>query len=129
MSPDSTTDAAPAARSSHGTSSTVLNGLLGGIAGIFLSFVPLAPILGGAIAGYLEGGRPSDGLKPGAIAGLVMTLPVSAILFFVLFMLGVTGAPAAFGVLGFVVVLFGALYTLGLGILGGYLGVYAKNEL
>lgn len=128
MSPDSTADAAPSTRTSHGTSSTVLNGLLGGVAGIFLSFVPLAPVLGGAVAGYLEGGRPSDGLKPGAIAGLVMTLPVAAILFFLLFLLGVAGAPAAFGVLGFVVVFFSALYTLGLGILGGYLGVYAKNE-
>lgn len=129
MAPDSAADTSPSAPSSDGTSSTVINGLLGGVAGIFLSFIPLAAILGGVIAGYLEGGEPSDGLKPGAIAGLVMLLPVSGLLFFVLFILGVGGAPAAFGVLGVVVVLFSAFYTLGLGILGGYLGVYLKNEL
>lgn len=128
MAPDSTPDPSPSERSSDGFG-TVMNGLVGGVAGVFLSFIPMAAVLGGVVAGYLEGGEPSDGLKPGAIAGLVMLLPVSGILFFLLFVLGISGAPAAFGVLGVLVVLFSAVYTVGLGILGGYLGVYLKNEL
>lgn len=117
------------AASPSGGSSTLINGLLGGFAGIFLSFIPFAAILGGVLAGYLEGGQPQDGLKPGAIAGLVMFLPVTFISFFLLFILGMAGTPAAIGVLGIVILLFSALYSIGSGVLGGYLGVYLKNEL
>ena len=114
------------------SSSTAINALIGAIAGIVLSFIPLSTILGGAIAGYLEGGEPEDGVKVGAIAGLIMLIPV---LFFGTVFLsfgfgfGPGGPPAAFGLMAIVVLVFGAIYTVGLGILGGFLGVYLKHEL
>jgi hypothetical protein len=117
------------AASPSGGSSTLINGLLGGFAGILLSFIPFAAIVGGVLAGYLEGGQPTDGLKPGAIAGLVMFLPITFIVFFLLFIMGMAGTPAAIGILGIVILLFSALYSIGSGVLGGYLGVYLKNEL
>ncbi len=122
-------DTSPAAdaRPPNGNS-TVVNALLGGIAGVILSFVPLSPILGGGIAGYLEGGRPGDALKVGAVAGLVMLVPFAFLLFLLLFFLGFGGAPAAFGLFGLLILLFSALYTVGLSVLGGYLGAYVKTE-
>ena len=107
----------------------LLYGLIGGIAGSVLSFVPFATVLGGAVAGYLCGGTAADGLKTGAVAGAVMTLPFLAIVVFVLFLFGFAGAPAEFGVFAFLVVGVGAAYTLGSGVIGGYLGHYLRGEL
>lgn len=120
------TDAAPA---SDEGSNTAVNAILGGVAGVVLSFIPFSPLLGGAIAGYLEGGRPKDGLTVGTFAGLVMLLPFLLLLFFLLFLLGLGDAPLAFGFLGLFVLFVAALYTVGLSALGGYLGIYVKNEL
>lgn len=36
-----------------------------------LGFIPFSTVLGGGVAGYLEGGTYDDGAKAGAIAGLV----------------------------------------------------------
>jgi hypothetical protein len=107
----------------------LLYGVLGGVVGSVLSFVPFATVLGGAAAGYLCGGTTADGLKTGAVAGLVMTLPFVAVVAFVLFLLGFGGAPADFGVLALLVVGLGAAYTLGSGVVGGYLGHYLRGEL
>jgi hypothetical protein len=107
----------------------LLYGLLGGVAGSVLSFIPFATVIGGAAAGYLCGGTTADGLKTGAVAGLVMTLPFVAVVAFVLFLLGFGGAPAEFGVLVLLVVGLGAAYTLGSGVVGGYLGHYLRGEL
>ncbi|MFC4543095.1 DUF5518 domain-containing protein [Halosolutus amylolyticus] len=108
---------------------TVLNGLIGGLAGVILSFVPLvSTIAGGAIAGYLEGGETNDGLTVGAIAGLVMVVPYSAFAFVVFFMLLGVG-PAGFGVIAIFALLFVAALTVGLSVLGGVLGVaLAENR-
>ncbi|WP_144925358.1 DUF5518 domain-containing protein [Halorubrum salsamenti] len=104
-------------------------GLVGGIAGSVLSFVPFATVLGGAVAGYLCGGRPADALKTGTVAGVVMTLPFAAVVVFLLFFLGFAGAPAEFGVIALFVVGLAAAYTLGSGIVGGYLGRYLRGRL
>ena len=104
-------------------------GLVGGVAGSVLSFVPFATVIGGAIAGYLCGGRSSDALKTGAVAGVVMTLPFVAVVFFLLFFLGFAGAPAEFGAIALLVVGFTVAYTLGSGIGGGLLGHYLRGEL
>ena len=108
--------------------SEVVSGVLGGLVGAFLSFVPFATVLGGGIAGYLTNGTPREGLTAGAVAGFIMFIPVTLVLFFLLFLLGFGGAPAAIGVLGLVVVFFVAVYTLGLGALGGYLGATVRTE-
>ncbi|ELZ40862.1 hypothetical protein C471_06760 [Halorubrum saccharovorum DSM 1137] len=106
----------------------LLYGLVGGIAGSVLSFVPFATVLGGVIAGYLCGGRTADALKTGTVAGVVMTLPFAAIVFFLLFVLGFAGAPAEFGIIALLVVGVAAAYTLGSGIVGGVLGHYLRGQ-
>ena len=68
---------------------TLRNGVLGGLLGSALGFVPLvllvAPILGGGVAGYLERDGPKRGAVAGAVAGVVMaaisTLITGVILF------------------------------------------------
>ncbi len=107
----------------------LLYGTLGGVVGSVLSFVPFATVLGGAVAGYLCGGTSADGLKTGAVAGVVMTLPFVAMVAFLLFFLGVAGAPAEFGILALLAIGLGAVYTLGSGVIGGYLGHSLRGRL
>ncbi len=120
-----------------GEHDTLLNAVIGAVASVVLSFVPFSPVLGGAVAGYLEGGTGSDGLRVGAISG-VLSLVVGAVffaLFFVAFgaFLFGYGAPRLFSAVGLLFLLVAAvvsaLYTVGLSALGGWLGNYAKCEL
>lgn len=116
----------------NGNSNTLINAIIGAVAGIVLSFIPLSTVIGGAIAGYLEDGDTNDGLRVGAIAGIIMLIPF--VLFGLVFMMfliggGPGGAPIAFGLFGFLILLLAAVYTVGLSAVGGYLGVYIKNEL
>jgi len=58
------------------TRKTIQNGVIGGVVGSALGFVPLvllvAPLLGGGVAGYLERDDAKGGLVAGAVAGVVM---------------------------------------------------------
>lgn len=119
--------------------SPVMNAVIGGIAGVIFSFVPLSPILGGGIAGYLQHGTREDGLKVGAWAGLVMLIPFIFIGGFLMMVLGLGGisatyglhmgvAPIAFGVLGLFLIALASIYTVGLSAVGGYLGVYLREN-
>lgn len=113
-------------------SNTLLNAVIGAVAGIVLSFIPLSTVLGGAVAGYLEADDTETGLRVGALAGLIMLIPFALFgLAFMMFFLGfgTGGAPLAFGFFAFIILLFGAVYTVGLSAVGGYLGVYLKHEL
>ena len=115
---------------------TLVNALIGAVVGLVLSFLPLSPMLGGAIAGYLEGGDRDDGVRVGAIAGVIAFLPLvgfGVLLFgFGAFFL-VGGFPSRLGVVALVfLVLFGlvllGLYTVGLSALGGWLGNYVLTD-
>ncbi|ELY45715.1 DUF5518 domain-containing protein [Natronorubrum tibetense] len=109
---------------------TVFNALVGGAAGIVLSFVPGSTLLGGGVAGYLEGGQPADGLRVGALAGLVMLVPFVFFGFLAsIFFLGVGGSAPGLGVFFVLFLVFGAFYTVGLSAVGAVLGIYVKNEL
>lgn len=123
--------AAPGSNSSaDGSSISVANVLIGGIAGIILGFVPFSPVLGGAITGYLEDSTPNQAVKAGAMAGAVMLVPFFFIaLVILMFMLGVGDAAFAFGFISFFVLVIGGVYTVGLSALGGYLGNYLQDEL
>jgi hypothetical protein len=63
------------------------------------------------------------------VAGIVVFVPFVFLFVLVLAFLGFGGAPTALGVFGTVVLVFVAVYTVGLAVLGGYLGVYIRCEL
>lgn len=116
---------------------TIINAAIGAVAtAILSSFVPFAPLFGGAVSGYLEGGDRNAGLRVGAISGAI-GLILSALLFglfflfFILFLAGAgpTHAVSAFGILAFLAVfLFTAVYMIGLSAAGGWLGNYVKYD-
>ncbi|WP_324757517.1 DUF5518 domain-containing protein [Haloarcula sp. GH36] len=118
-----------------GEQDTLLNAVIGAVAtAVLSSFVPFAPLFGGAIAGYLEGGDRNDGLRVGTISGVIGLVVVMVFfgLFFVMFGLFTLEAPLAFGALGIVVFLVaivgGLLYIVGLSAAGGWLGNYVKYD-
>jgi len=121
-----------------GDGDTLVNAVIGAVATALLSgFVPLAPLLGGGIAGYLEGGEREDGVRVGFLSG-VIGLAVSLVLFAVVFVFlaaflaFVPEALGLFGAAGLLVLVLGtvmtAAYFLGLSALGGWLGNYVKYD-
>lgn len=113
------------------TSNTYLNALIGAAVSVVLSFLPFSPLLGGAVAGYLER---DDGLRVGGIAGVFAAIP--QFLFFLVFggvvLTFLIGSPDILGggilLVGLVVVVFLAVYTVALSALGGLVGVYLAEE-
>jgi hypothetical protein len=117
---------------------TLTNAFVGAIATVILSpFVPFAPIAGGALAGYLQGGRSDDGLRVGGVSGAIAFVPallVGAVVLWVMgaIVAGIGGPSAFFGGLGTVVIVLvlivAAIYVVGLSILGGWIGNYLKGD-
>lgn len=111
-------------------SNTLLNALLGATVTVTTAFlVPLSPVLGGIVAGYLEGADAGSGLKVGALSGLLALIPLLIVVPLGL-LLFVLEPIAAAGVLILVTIAIGflAVYTVGFGMLGGLLGVYLYRE-
>ncbi|MDQ2071489.1 DUF5518 domain-containing protein [Haloarcula sp. H-GB4] len=117
---------------------TFVNAIIGAVATALLSgFVPLAPLLGGGIAGYLEGGERADGVRVGFLSG-VIGLAISLVFLLVVFVfltVFLAFAPEAlgvFGAMGLLVLVLGTLttatYFLGLSALGGWLGNYVRYD-
>ncbi|QGN07130.1 hypothetical protein Hrd1104_07340 [Halorhabdus sp. CBA1104] len=114
---------------------TFLNALLGAVATTILAFVPFSPLLGGAVAGYLQGGDQSSAITVGALAGLFAAIP----LVFVFVVLGsIIPFLPSFGVPGSISALLGIFallavfallaYSVGMSALGGLLGRYVATE-
>lgn len=110
---------------------TGLNAVIGAAITLGLLFTSISPLLGGAVAGYLQHEPPARGARVGAISGLLATLPLLLImglgmtLFAGLWPMHMT----PFGGLGFFFVWFVMfpillIWFVGLSAVGGYLGAY-----
>ena len=113
--------------------SLLFDALVGALVSVVLFFLPLVgTVVGGATAGYLHR---TDGLKVGALSGLLSAVPFVALAVFAasVFVAVPAGTstvgPAVMFVLMFVVLLLvvGAI-NAAFGALGGYLGVYLRTE-
>lgn len=114
------------------TPNTLLNAVIGGVTtAVTTAFLgPLSPVVGGGVAGYLEGGENSQGMKVGAFAGLVALVPLLLflpLLLFVVPVMGHRGGVAFVFMLLFALSLMGA-FVVGFSALGGVLGAYLKRE-
>lgn len=118
-----------------GEGDTLLNAVIGAVVTVLTSFVPVSPVIGGAVAGYLQR---RDGPTVGAVSGVLAAIPLLGVFGLLLTFLGVLvgfGAPGdflAFGALGLagLLVAFVVLVAISgaLGALGGLLGVYIYEE-
>lgn len=114
------------------TGNTLLNAAIGAVATIALSFTGISPILGGALAAYLEGGETGDGLRVGALSGLIASLPLAVIIVLGLAVFsfgGDIGVAIGGGLLVLVIVAVAVGYTVAVSALGGLIGSYVKSEL
>ena len=114
------------------TENTYINAIIGAVATLLLSFTGISPVLGGAVAGYLEGGETGDGLKVGAISGAIASIPAFGILLVALFLIPVAPEPGVViggGLIALLIVALVFAYTMVLSAIGGVLGAYAKREL
>ena len=116
---------------------TTMNALIGGVVTIVLSFTGFSPLIGGAVAGYLN---QRDGVRIGALAGVIALVPLILVFAF----LGTVfaaftpftgmgpGMMAGMGLVGLFfgafVFAFAAAIIVGLSALGGYIGEYLYEE-
>jgi MFS family permease len=109
------------------TDNSYINALVGAVVTVVLSFVPFAPLLGGATAGFLER---RDGGRIGFISGAFATLPMLAVAVFAGLLLGFLGFGNVFNALVLFVfaVLLVGVYTVVCSTLGGVVGVYLAEE-
>lgn len=120
-----------------GDRSTLLNALVGAVVSVVLSFLPFSPLVGGAVAGYLERGDDETGLKVGALSGAIAAIPI--LLIFGIIFGGLTvaalfeGEPAGgalFTGILLVVVLLVLLFVVGVSAVGGLVGavLYRRSQ-
>lgn len=106
------------------------NALLGAIVTVVLSFVPFSPVLGGGVAGFLQGTDRRAGLRVGAVSGAVASVPILLVILAIAFFipLGVAvgdvgvGLPVLAILFLLTVLVLTLVYGAGLGALGGYVG-------
>ncbi len=106
--------------------SIFVNALIGAVVSVVLAFLPLSPIIGGAVAGYLNR---REGVRVGAIAGIMAAIPFVVVVFFGVALFSLH-ALAVLGIIAFIIAVlaFAALYTVALSVLGGFVGVYLADE-
>lgn len=105
------------------TRSTVTNALVGAVVSVVLSFIPFSPVLGGAVAGYLEG---RDGARVGGYAGVLAAIPLVLVVLLMLsvFMIATDGVWVLLALITLVIV----GYSVALSVLGGYLGAHLATR-
>jgi hypothetical protein len=112
------------------------NALVGAVVtGLVAWVVPLAPIVGGTVAGYLEGGDRTDGILVGIYSGLISLVVATAMgaaaVYAIASVLELLEIPALGAALGFLFVVFAvgwALYLVVLSAFGGWVGNYVRYE-
>ncbi|SEO10786.1 hypothetical protein SAMN05216388_100874 [Halorientalis persicus] len=109
---------------------TTTNAVIGAVVTVVTSFVPISPVLGGAVAGYLGRGDGRNGVRVGAYSGLVTSIPVIVLFAFLIGGAAVVGVEigvglgaAAVALILLVALAVTVLTVVGLSALGGYLGV------
>ncbi|WP_280537589.1 DUF5518 domain-containing protein [Halopenitus sp. POP-27] len=111
---------------------TLLNAAIGAIATTVLTWVPLSPIAGGILAGYLQGPDPEDGTIVGGLSGLFASVPSILILLVVLaFLPLVPDAVIGFSIAVLVILAILAIlvYWVALSAIGGLLGSHLRTEI
>jgi hypothetical protein len=117
-----------------GQGDTLLNALIGAVVSVVLAFLPFSTVLGGAVAGYLQKGSREEGLRVGAISGLIALVPIVLVgtLFGGVMFMGMLGfgprGMIGFGLFFLVALFFLLLYTVALAAVGGYLGAYIATD-
>ncbi|WP_255192748.1 DUF5518 domain-containing protein [Natronobeatus ordinarius] len=115
---------------------TFVTALVGAVVGVVLSFLPFSTVIGGVVTGFLEGPDGRDATLAGALAGLIMFVPIGLFAFVALWFLGFGLGFAGLPIEGFLFLLLALglgvsmvlVYTVGLAALGGYLGAYLARE-
>lgn len=110
---------------------TFFNALVGAAVSVVLGFIPFSPILGGGVAGYLDGGDTQSGARVGALAGLLASIPFAllAVLALAFFIIVPEGGAVGLSLGLVAIVLVIVTYTVGLSVIGAILGVYLNNEV
>lgn len=106
-----------------------LNALIGSVVTVVTAFIPFSPVLGGGVAGYLQQGGDRDGLRVGALSGLLAAIPIMLVfgLIYVVIVLGITltgevAAPLFVLAILLAIALFVVGYTVVLSAVGGLAG-------
>ena len=106
-----------------------LHALIGAVVTVVTAFIPFSPALGGGVAGYLHQGTDREGLRIGALSGVIASVPLLAILglvvIVVVFGMAVTGEialPLFVVAILLVIALFVVSYTVVLSAVGGLVG-------
>lgn len=112
---------------------TFMNAVVGAVVTVVFAFLPLAPSIGGGVAGFLQGGALRDGAKVGGVVGLFSMVPfyLSMILVVPLFVIapfGVPNLPFNATAYAFGMFLLVSFYTIGFGIIGGMIGTYLSDS-
>lgn len=120
-----------------GKGDTLINAVIGAVVTLVLSFTGFSPILGGAVAGYLQRESRRSGVKVGALSGALAFIPflLFASIFFGVFFGGTMGAgmgmPGGLELIVIFFILFPLFlaWNVGLGALGGYLGTVIREDV
>ncbi|CCQ33762.1 hypothetical protein HLRTI_001679 [Halorhabdus tiamatea SARL4B] len=114
---------------------TLLNAVIGAVVTVVFTFLPFSPVVGGSIAGYLQGGDQSAAIRVGTLSGVLAAIPLVVVLMLLATIVpflpafGTAGSiTAVFGVLGIVALVISLFYSVGLSVLGALLGRYLSRE-
>lgn len=114
-----------------GTVDLLLAAGLGALVTVFVWYIPMSPLLGGTVAGFLSGGSREDARTAGTLSGALVPLIGLVVAGFAFLVAGA----AVFGrfpfgpVVGALVALVAVVYSVGFARIGGWVGwKYLSDE-